>query len=695
MCLKKTFLFIIVTIINFPIYGYYHYGPVPSQASYVYCNANLGISNFLPSMYHSYIFNPSQLMAPSPQAYNFSLYGNVNIDKYNGLLDFDIDINKYSDRDFLIPITFKYISNGFKPSVRPSVLGNNWMINCGGVITRKVVGRPDDTKGIFKPEYNTYCNSGLFTEKESSTFHTYSNSDLWNLNIKSNVHFDIDPFHSKDYFDYDLEPDIFKFTFPGCSGSFFINSSGEAELLDNKNCKILLDQLAIQENNYSSIPSPSKIKIISDLGFIYTFGGDTSCLEYIHAIPNNHIALPPKHITAWYLSSITAPNGRTALFKYHNQLQKNKYHYLGHTIAMSDFEVIPNIDYEYLGYDDFTFEDYYDVYQSIYDYNTFGEFSVIKDSMILEEQIHTPLLDKVIVGDNIINFKYDLTQNGFYNHTDPLDKSPFLKSIEFLNGTSISHLTEMSFQYKDDYFFLKSLNINGEVYKFDYNLRLTLPLPLVTSTDHWGYWNDSTNITNTNYTEGVYNYLTNIDSRKASNPGLADIGLLSMIEYPTGGSSLIEYECNRYKYYFKYSDLFNFEQFTSQSINYCGGARVKKIMDFDNSSQQYCNIRHYKYSTAINEQETGVLNQLPIYKTTDMFSSNYDDISYNEREFYDSLNYIRLPQWTWYRNQTSENNYIQFDLNIFNTNFEMSSNSIGANTPYPEYHISYPDVIEL
>ncbi|MEB3372491.1 hypothetical protein SFC43_00190 [Bacteroides sp. CR5/BHMF/2] len=59
---------------------------------------------------------------------------------YNGLLDLDIPLFDYKDTAFELDMSIKYISDGFKPGRRPSMVGNNWILNVGGSITRNVMG---------------------------------------------------------------------------------------------------------------------------------------------------------------------------------------------------------------------------------------------------------------------------------------------------------------------------------------------------------------------------------------------------------------------------------------------------------------------------------------------------------------------------------------------------------------------------
>ena len=131
-------------------------------------------SGFIPTNFQGYYFSPQNLGFATAQTAEFVQYGNIGMNLYNGLLDLNIPLFDYKDPAFELNASIQYLSDGFKPGRRPSVVGNNWILNIGGSITRNVVGTPDDVR--------QNQNSGLLAAIRDGQFKQYSKEDLFNLN---------------------------------------------------------------------------------------------------------------------------------------------------------------------------------------------------------------------------------------------------------------------------------------------------------------------------------------------------------------------------------------------------------------------------------------------------------------------------------------------------------------------------------
>lgn len=81
---------------------------------------------------------------------------------------------------------------------RPSIVGNNWILNVGGSITRNVVGNPDDIRQDL--------HTGLLAAIRDGKFKQYSKEDLVNLRIETT-----DDYQQFQKTKYDMTPDIFEF----------------------------------------------------------------------------------------------------------------------------------------------------------------------------------------------------------------------------------------------------------------------------------------------------------------------------------------------------------------------------------------------------------------------------------------------------------------------------------------------------
>lgn len=130
--------------------------------------------------------------------------------------------------------------------------------------------------------------------------------------------------------------------------------------------------------------------------------------------------------------------------------------------------------------------------------------------------------------------------------------------------------------------FLKNISFkNSGKYFFEYN-NTKLPNLLSFATDYWGYYNGelknkSTIIPKLN--EPIEGF-PNTGSVKTAKEKFCMAGILTKVIYPTGGSTIYEYELNSFS-----------EQYDG-STRGCG-LRVKKISNFINSKMNFKKIYHY------------------------------------------------------------------------------------------------------
>lgn len=624
-----------------------------------YTKANSQDFNFIPSTFDNYYFNPQNLGTTSPHVGDLIKFGNLNINLYNGLLDTKIDLEDYKDNDFDMFISLNYISNGFIPSKRPSLVGLNWLLKFGGVISREVKGSPDDTRGNYVSDPLKYIKDGIYVAKKDGNFKSYSETDLNNFNIDMNGCCDKTPNAIGD-FKYDMEPDIFKFTFGNYSGSFLIDNSGSPKLLEENGCKISVDSLTIQSYSTTDAPASSAITITTPDGFIYTFGGNMNYLEYF--IPDNpkYCAVRSRYITSWFLRTIEAPNHRKVLFTYNSVLQKNKYYNFVYSLGAST------------------------TYSTCTSYNSatgqtsspsvpasVNNNSSIK-KIIFEDKIHTPIIDNIKIENTTMKFNIQKTSQSFFDLADATDKSNFLSNITISNGNDIVKTIDFNYTTNNNYFFLGSVNNNGLKYQFDYNFNYSSPNPLTISIDHWGFWSGGYDIDPSNITD----YCSNIETNRSVNTNVCDNFLLKKITYPTGGTTEIKYEYNRYTNYFdRNTALIQLDKYKLDNSLPCGGARVKTILDYDFVSKKYVTRNYLYQDTLANGHETGVIGIKPKYVTRE----NRESTSISSSSQYISGGWIINT----YSNRT------------FSQTLDISTNTFGSINNFGEYHISYPNVIEI
>ena len=542
--------------------------------------------NFIASSVNGYYFNPQNIGLSTPQASDFMTYGNLDINHYNGLLNMEIELDGYKDNDFNLPMSIKYVSSGFTPSKRPSLVGYNWFLNFGGIITRTVKGSPDETKGNYENKSDKYLKDGLLVAMRNNTYVNYSNQSLTGFQMPRTSNSKV-PYLWGD-FKHDFEPDIFQFSFGSHSGSFIIGNDGNPVSLSGKGYKVDITGLTIQEYSTTNAPQSSTIKITTPDGFLYEFGGNTTYLEY--SIPNNpeKTIQKPRQILSWYLKSIKAPNQRTVTFTYQSKLLPNSYTYL-----------------LYL-----KFNMYITAPPSLTD-------AEISKQITMRDKVYSPVISEVAI-DNGTTIKFNTTTGPtFY---DGGDTSIRLSKISHQIGTTTIKETELSYLTKGKYYFLQQLNKNAQIYSFEYNLPATLPSPLTLSTDQSGFWNGGT-VTTLSDSE-VKTYCMNADNNKKTSGAYYNVALLSKVTYPTKGRTEIIYEQNTYDRYMDRSIQLEQIGIYHTTSTPCGGSRVKEIKDYDVATSQTVNRRTFQYIIPQTGKGSGILGNNPKYRTTELIRSD-------------------------------------------------------------------------
>lgn len=95
---------------------------------------------------------------PSPNAFQFAKYGNTSVNLFNGQPSIQVPLNTIQIGDFTLNASLNYDAAGFRPDVFPSWVGQNWNLNIGGVLTRKVRGIPDEFNFTIDYQSATFGN---------------------------------------------------------------------------------------------------------------------------------------------------------------------------------------------------------------------------------------------------------------------------------------------------------------------------------------------------------------------------------------------------------------------------------------------------------------------------------------------------------------------------------------------------------
>ncbi|NCI45659.1 DUF5977 domain-containing protein [Sediminibacterium soli] len=219
------------------------------------------------------------LPAP-PNAAAIAKYGSISLNKNTGAPNISIPLFTVKGNKLATGIALSYSSTGIKVDEIASRAGMGWALNMGGVISRTVRGVPDEQR----PRAIPWAPIGM----NWSTYN-FASSIIKANNAQGN----------------DGEPDLFTFNFNGYSGSFVFDPDMNPVMISRSDIRIAKDFNGTEWNFLMTTPD----------GIRYYFGGSnatektkrtSTCGKNFELYVNN----------AWYLVKIEHPNGEQIRFGY-------------------------------------------------------------------------------------------------------------------------------------------------------------------------------------------------------------------------------------------------------------------------------------------------------------------------------------------------------------------------------------------
>jgi YD repeat-containing protein len=273
---------------------------------------------------------------PSPNAASLGAFGEIPVSHFTGIPNISIPIYTLTEGTISVPINLSYYASGVRLDQHPGWVGQNWSLNAGGVITRKVKDLPDDynnpnktieiTQDIPDKEFilalttTTHNGDRRGYYYKHSLISDYSRSNVINY-VNSNLQVN------------DTEPDEYVFNFCGYTGKFFLSENGNWEVQAEGNIRVSLngftrvpDVLSGQNHSITweniggyHISTFKGFTLTTDDGTKYVFGANideenTDAIEY--SVPFNEQHKTEWSASSWYLKSITSPTGHVISFTY-------------------------------------------------------------------------------------------------------------------------------------------------------------------------------------------------------------------------------------------------------------------------------------------------------------------------------------------------------------------------------------------
>ncbi len=233
-------------------------------------------------------FRASTNITPQVESFQIAKSGDLTPSLYTGAMTYSLPLYTYSDPDFTVPVSLEYNYDGYKVARSAGTvgLGTNFTTNRP---------RTPDLETATSEELVKHLNDDLY---EDVPIYTYGDS-------------------------YELSPDLFHFSFGPYSGDFMMNNDGSLTLTSSTHPQGEIDVTV--ETTLGIDGTSLKFTIKTGDGYEYTFGDVSSAREYhISQVikdecpDDGNIAgtMSGWTDTAWKLTKIKAPNGRTVLFSY-------------------------------------------------------------------------------------------------------------------------------------------------------------------------------------------------------------------------------------------------------------------------------------------------------------------------------------------------------------------------------------------
>jgi len=553
---------------------------------------------------------------PSAEAWQMTRYGDVASSLYTGTMALSVPVYTYKDPDFEIPISLEYSSNGCVPNVRAGVLGPDWSLNAGGVITREIRGFPDEQIYHYTGQF-VYHDNPMEIMPYDLTFYGYwwEHSDTTHLYDSGNLAFMspdnrllksppqtlpldfsavtttllINPgdfnFVTQVEWYHDLEPDIFHFSVMGYTGSFCLRPDRKTKVfgtnVPSENISVKVDY---------GLGMTLIITIITSDGYQFKFV-DGDCVVRTDSTISN--SSPSATTSSWIMDKIIAPNGREAHFYYSDQTQvwnirPNSFYYNGNVEGVGQT------------------------------WSSCTSDEGISQTVSTQKHLDSIVIDSLFT----IDFSYASHNEIAVNNLE-YPVCPRLTSVEMKRGEKVLRTCNLEYSCsslspsKVTYLLKVSISGIGD-YSFEY-FNTLYPRYGTHSVDHWGYYNGKTTgsflsvsvLDNYNQDE---QFIAN--NRREPDANFAKYGILTKVTYPTGGYSTFEYEANDYSKAVMRKSESNFspQLYTINSIKVGGGLRIKSVSNYNMNGNLLTRSSYSYRKRDNNSQSSGILLNSPRYK---------------------------------------------------------------------------------
>ena len=520
-------------------------------------------------------FKAKRVVPPAPEAASLGQFGNVPVSLFTGTPKVSVPLYDLKGSSTGISIGMNYNATGFKPEDIATWVGLGWSLNAGGVITRSVMGNPDNASNYFNAT-NNYTNLPPVND-------LYANYDYM-TSIQQGVK--------------EAQPDMYYYNFAGHSGKFLIKPDQTVFKKEKDNLKITHCITCVVASN------TNVFTIVDESGVTYEFKDvEVSNMTLDDAVADFPQPLSYSYPSSWYLTKITSADGTEQInFSYYSTTTN-------HTLFRS---FLPNGS-------------------MTYSYTTPGGSSWVGSSnssgLAPMVTVNRKYLQSVSLVKNGINVGYVNFESVTDQRLDLADidfpGERLLQSIKaYSRNTTATYTLVKQFNFNYSYFTagpagdkrlrldnIQEMPVDGvtaakPAYVFEYNTGV-VPSYTGASVDHWGYYNGADGTTTLVPTINLNGQNFGAGANREPDLLASSTATLIKIKYPTGGYATFEYELNQAR-----------DINSNNAVRPVGGLRVKQIIDYSFTNSKAV-VKNYQYT--LNDGTISGQASFPTYTSTSAF----------------------------------------------------------------------------
>ncbi|WP_299627678.1 RHS repeat domain-containing protein [uncultured Tenacibaculum sp.] len=510
---------------------------------------SISISMLLLSVF-GYGQNLPEIVPPSPSVGALMKIEQVPVSNYTGQPNINLPlVSKQVANNLAINFGLNYHTTGIKTTEKSGWVGTGWSLQGEAVISRSVVGIPDDYNDIYggSKKVGVYHN-GYFDLEWRPTGRLLLADDpainrfLWNASGKGSG-------SDANEGAFDKELDIYQVNIFGKTARFVMPKEGNTlvvKMLSNSS------NLKVEPIYNTSTFSISSFKVTDTMGVQYilsekeetiniAFSGSIS--QGRDAVGNTSQESRTEYVSSWKATSIQRINTTELLkLEYQTVTQELELPKTYVTNKITDLG-LPNasapLEYKMIE----TFEsEVGDFCQVCPQYNRTIALPQ-RTVSVLRQNLITKKLKKVTVTETGETIVFNL-KSGV--HPEYLSGGKILNDIEYKDGFGKS-IKKVVFTYSTNSANRLFLDRYDEIFngtgtlthRFGYNRKSELPVYNNSdnkTTDIWGY---------TKADDSFKSKLLQLPT-KSADPDHVTTGVLQVIHYPTGGSQVFEFESNTF-----------------------------------------------------------------------------------------------------------------------------------------------------